>query len=151
MIVKYKFYIMVKRFPIMISSYKKRKFVKLPIGLITCIVYSGSDKHSLETLQWLSFLQKQWTDFRKKHYHSTCKVTFRWKIAIQSGKRKNIRYEWDVYFEYDGQKYACEYYKVVESNWMLPYTWQYCRLSSHLVYTMTIREFWVCIYKYTFN
>ena len=40
----------------------KQKFLKSAIGLIPSHGYSGRDNHSKESIEWLKWLEKEWSD-----------------------------------------------------------------------------------------
>ena len=86
----------------------KKKFVKSPIGIVPTNSYSG-DRHSRESLEWLAVLEKEWSQQGKTIKIQHARSTEGEKIVTCKGKSKVIKYKLDGYFEYDGQKYACEY------------------------------------------
>lgn len=86
----------------------KEKFVKSKIGLIPVHGYSGKDNHSMESIQWLNLLEKQWKDDGKSisiQHARNCGE----KIIHCRGKNRDIKYRIDGYFEWKGEKYVCEY------------------------------------------
>ena len=85
-----------------------KKFINSPIGIIPANSYSG-DRHSKESLEWLAVLEKQWSQQGKVIQIHHARSTEGEKIATCKGKLKAIKYKLDGYFEYDAQKYACEY------------------------------------------
>ena len=86
----------------------KQKFVKSPIALIPKHGYAGKDNHSTESLQWLSLVQKVWHD-SGKNIHIQHARNQGEKTIICQGKARQIKYKVDGYFEYDGERYVCEY------------------------------------------
>ena len=88
---------------------ERRKFVKSPIAIIPQHGYSG-DRHSRKSIEWLSVLQKEWCDNGKIIQIQHARSPNGEKTVIYKGKTRPVRYKLDGYFEYNGQKYACEYY-----------------------------------------
>ena len=87
----------------------KEKFVKSLIGLIPTHGYSGKNKHSNESLEWLLLLQKHWLDRGKLINIQHARSEGGEKIVTCKGINRNIRYRLDGYFEFGGKKFACEY------------------------------------------
>lgn len=86
-----------------------KKFVKSPIAIIPSNGYSG-DRHSKKSLEWLTLLEKEWCNEGKniKIQHARCSLGE--KVVTYKGKVKLVKYKLDGYFEYNGEKYACEYH-----------------------------------------
>ena len=87
-----------------------KKFVKSPIGLIPSHGYAGGDNHSKESIEWLSVLQKQLNDQGKPIMIQTARSKAGEKSIMCPGKTRSIRYKVDGYFEFQGQKFVCEYH-----------------------------------------
>lgn len=87
----------------------KKRFVKSAIGVIPPSAYSG-DRHSKASIEWLSLLQKEWLDQGMKIEIQHARSTQGEKVVNYRGKKKIIRYKLDGYFEFNGEKFACEYY-----------------------------------------
>lgn len=87
----------------------RKKFVGSKIGIIPAHGYSG-DIHSKESIEWLHVLQEEWAKKGKNISIQSARSTEGEKIINFKGQKKVIRYKVDGYFEYDGEKYVCEYY-----------------------------------------
>ena len=88
----------------------KRKFVKSPIALIPPNGYAGKDNHSKESIQWLSHLEKRIKEGGKDINIQHARTTKGEHQVFYKGKTQMVKYKLDGYFEYDGNKFACEYY-----------------------------------------
>ena len=86
------------------------EFVNSPIGLIPPHGYAGRDNHSKEAIEWLKVVEREYTSNGKKITIQTARCQLGEKRIICQGKHQNISYKVDGYFEYDGEKYICEYY-----------------------------------------
>ena len=88
----------------------KKKFVKSPIGLIPPHGYSGSTNHSKQAMQWLYFLEKKYRqdgiDIDIQHARSDAGEK---SILFTSPDARKTVYKVDGYFEYNGEKYVCEF------------------------------------------
>ena len=87
----------------------RKRFKKSPVGNIPQSGYSGQDRHSKQSLQWLQSLEQRWLDEGKVIEIQHARSPSGEKIVPYIGKTKPGFYKLDGYFEYDGVKYACEY------------------------------------------
>ena len=88
----------------------KEKFVKSAIGLVPTHGYGCKDRHSKESIEWLSLLQKQWLDKGKPIAIQHARTEAGEKIIAYQGLNKVVKYKVDGYFEYQGKRYVCEYH-----------------------------------------
>ena len=88
----------------------KEKFVKSPIGLVPTHGYGCKDSHSKESIEWLSFLQKQWLDKGKPIAIQHARTGTGEKIITCQGLNKVVKCKVDGYFEYQGKRYVSEYH-----------------------------------------
>ena len=86
------------------------KFIKTPIALIPCHGYAGRDNHSKDSIEWLTLLEKNWNDNGRNIEIQHARSQKGEKVIPCQGKTKMVRYRVDGYFEFNGEKYVCEYH-----------------------------------------
>ena len=87
----------------------KQKFVSSPIGLIPVHGYAGKDNHSVDSLEWLHLLEKQWNSEGKAIHIQHARSEEGEKVISCEGLKGVVKYKVDGYFEFEGKKYVCEF------------------------------------------
>ena len=88
----------------------REKFVKSSIGLPPVYGYGCKDTHSKESIEWLSLLKSQWSNDGKHIEIQHARTPEGEKVIKCQGQHKQVSYKVDGYFEYEGEKYVCEYH-----------------------------------------
>ena len=87
----------------------KQKFVSSPIGLIPVHGYAGKDNHSVDSMEWLHLLEKQWNSEGKAIHIQHARSEEGEKVISCEGLKSVVKYKVDGYFEFEGKKYVCEF------------------------------------------
>ena len=87
----------------------KKNFVSSPIGLIPVHGYAGKDNHSVDSMEWLYLLEKQLNSEGKGIQIQHARSEEGEKVICCDGLNGIVKYKVDGYFEFEGNKYVCEF------------------------------------------
>ena len=88
---------------------KKAVFQNSPLALIPPHGYNKADNHSLQSLQWLYLLEKNYKESGYNINIQHARSPEGEKVVTFNSKGRIIKYKLDGYFEIKNEKYACEF------------------------------------------
>ncbi|MCG8622527.1 MAG: DNA polymerase [Proteobacteria bacterium] len=92
-----------------IQNIVKEKFVSSPIGLVPVHGYAGKDNHSVESMEWLYLLEKEWESEGRNIDIQHARSKEGEKVIKCQGRKGIVQYKVDGYFEWEEKKYVCEF------------------------------------------